>query len=211
MTLDLDTLTGAGNRTALKTALEKALEQEESVSLAVLDVDHFHGINVEFGHEAGDTVLRSLAVLMREVAPAGVYRLSGDEFAVLLPAVSLEQAFLRMEGLRLKVEAASSGFGLPDQRTVTVTVGVAQFPRDAKDAAGLMKAADAGLYSAKEGGRNQVGLAPNEEMVMKSSYYPSTMLRKLKALAERLGKKESILLREALTDLLRKYDQVREG
>lgn len=210
MTRGVDTLTGAGNRTALKEALEKAIDQEESVSLAVLDVDSFHDVNVEFGQEAGDHVLRSIAALMQEVVPTGVYRLSGDEFAVLLPGVSLEQAFLRMEALRGKVYAASAGFGLPDQRTVAVTIGVAQYPRDAKEASGVLKAAEAGLYSAKESGRNQVGLAPTEEMVMKSCYYPSLMLRKLKGLAERLGKKESVLLREALNDMLRKYDLPRE-
>jgi hypothetical protein len=89
---------------------------------------------------------------------------------------------------------------------VTVTVGVAQHPRDAKDARGLLEASAAALQAAKEGGRNRVGLPPNEEMVMKSCYYPATSVRKLKTLAERLKRKESHLLREALDDLFRKYD-----
>lgn len=208
MTWEVDMLTGAGSSSALKSALKKAIDQDEIVSLAVLDVDHFHDVNVEFGQEAGDQVLRSVVGLMQEIAPTEVYRLSGDEFALLLPGLSVERAFLRMEELRARAEKAC-GSCLPDQRPVTVTIGVAQYPRDAKDAGGVLKAAEAGLYSAKEGGRNQVGLTPNEEMVMKSCYYPSAALRKLKVLAERLGKKESVLLREALNDLLRKYDQLR--
>jgi hypothetical protein len=83
---------------------------------------------------------------------------------------------------------------------------VAHFPRDARDARSLRAAASAALQAAKETGRNQVGLPPNEEMVMKSCYYPTSGIRKLKALAERLGRKESPLLREALEDLIRKYD-----
>jgi len=62
------------------------------------------------------------------------------------------------------------------------------------------------FVTVKEMGRNQVALAPNEEMVMKSCYYPSTAVRQLKILVEQLKKKESVLLREALNDLLRKYD-----
>ena len=73
----------------------------------------------------------------------------------------------------------------------------------------LLNAADAALLSAKEGGRDQVALPSNEEMVLKSCYYPSAGLKKLKALAERQGQRESYLLREALTDLLRKYDAAR--
>ena len=96
-------------------------------------------------------------------------------------------------------------------RQKTITAGVAQYPRDARDVQGVLKAADAALLSAKESGRNCVGLPPNEEMVMKSCYYPASSVRKLKALAERLYRKESLLLREALNDLLRKYDTQREG
>jgi plasmid stabilization system protein ParE len=89
---------------------------------------------------------------------------------------------------------------------VTLTIGVAQHPRDAKDARDLIAAANAALAAAKEAGRNQVALPPTEDMVMKSCYYPAGSLRKLKILAERLSRKESRLLREALDDLLRKYD-----
>jgi len=110
-----------------------------------------------------------------------------------------------METLRATVES-SPRFELPDQRNLMVTIGVAQYPRDAKDARSLLQAADAALATAKESGRNQVALPPNEEMVMKSCYYPASSMRKLRALAERLGRKDSPLLREALDDLFRKYD-----
>ena len=84
-----------------------------------------------------------------------------------------------METLRARV-ASSERFDLPDQRNVMVTIGVAQYPRDAKDARGLLQAADAALAAAKESGRNQVALPPNEEMVMKSCYYPASSVRKLR-------------------------------
>jgi diguanylate cyclase (GGDEF)-like protein len=193
------------NRSALNDALKQAIDARSSIAVALLDIDSFLEINVDFGQSVGDQVLRTLATLLKEAAPASVYHLSGDEFAIALPGLSLEQAFLRMESLRASVES-SPRFELPDQRKLMVTIGVAQYPRDAKDARGLLQAADAALATAKESGRNQVALPPNEEMVMKSCYYPASSMRKLRALGERLGRKDSPLLREALDDLFRKYD-----
>jgi diguanylate cyclase len=71
---------------------------------------------------------------------------------------------------------------------------------------GLMRQADHALYQAKESGRNAVGLPAREEMVLRSCYYNTAQIARLKKLAEGLKKKESVLLREALDDLLRKYD-----
>jgi diguanylate cyclase len=135
-----------------------------------------------------------------------VYRLGGDEFAVLMPDTSLEHAFLEMEELRRKIMVLQEP-SLPAGKGITVTIGVAQSPRDAKDGFTLIAAARAALANAKQGGRNQVGLTPTEEsMVLKSCYYSASSLSKLKELAEKRKRKESQLLREALSDLLQKYD-----
>jgi len=206
-----DTLTGLRTRAALDEALQQLVSRAtDSVALATLDLDYFMAINDRHGQQIGDEVLRCLAAVLEAEAPGHAFRLSGDEFALLLPGTSLEQAFLKMEALRATVERALRTQDLPlEENPLTITVGVAQYPRDAKDASGLVKAAEAALMGAKEGGRNTVGLPPSEEMVMKSCYYPCASVRKLKALAERLGRKESHLLREALVDLVRKYDVVR--
>ena len=200
-----DPLDSLPNRPMLNGTLKQAIDARSSIAVAVLDIDSFIEINADFGQAVGDRVLRVLAALLKEATPDRVYHLSGDEFAIVLPGLSLEQAFLRMETLRASVES-SARFELPDQRNLMVTIGVAQYPRDAKDARGLLQAADAALATAKESGRNQVALPPNEEMVMKSCYYPASSTRRLRALAERLGRKDSPLLREALDDLFRKYD-----
>ena len=201
-----DALTGLPDRIALEHALKRLVESKTGVALAAIDLDHFLEINGEFGAAVGDQVLRALACLLDESEPGNVYRITGDEFIIVMPGLSLEEAFLRVEGLRKQIEDAVQRFGLPNQQVVTIKAGVAQHPRDAKDARGLLEAAAAALQAAKEGGGNRVALPPNEEMVMKSCYYPATSLRKLKALADRLNRKESQLLREALDDLFRKYD-----
>jgi len=209
----IDSLTGLKNSEALELGLKEAFESEDSIGLALLDIDHFLEINDQLGYEAGDQVLQTIAAIMKEYcAEAESFRVSGDEFAVFMPGSSLEQLFLQMEGLRKRVHDSQERYQLPAGfvSDVSITIGVAQYPRDAKDVLSLMRAANAALLSAKEAGRNQVSLPPNEDMIMKSCYYPATMVRRLKSLADKLKKKESVLLREALSDLLRKYDRVEE-
>lgn len=210
MVYALHPLTKLPVRGALEEALKALLEREDEVVLALTDLDAFDAVNTDFGVETGDRVLQTVAALLDEYAPDQLFHIAGDEFALLFPGLSLEQGFLRMERLRAEVEGATERFGLPGLRPVRLTAGVAQFPRDAKDGRGLLKATSAALAVAKEGGRNQVGLPPNEDMVLKSNYYPASSLRKLKVLAERQKRKESQLLREALDDLFRKYDVARE-
>ena len=203
-----DALTDLPGRPALEDDLAQRLAQRLPFAVALVDVDFFQEINERGGHQEGDRTLQRMAGLLREDGSGTAYRISGDEFALVLPQVTLEQAFLQAERLRARV--SGSDFGLTGGRRVTITAGVAHSPRDAKEAQALLNAADAALLSAKEAGRDQVALPPNEEMVLKSCYYSSASLRKLKTLAERLGQRESYLLRDALTDLLRKHDTARE-
>lgn len=204
--MQCDGLTGLPTRAAFDTDLAAAVSTESTVSLALIDVNYFHDINQTFGVDAGDRVLTSIVELFREHGEGLMYRIAGDEFAVIMSDQSLEQAFLKMEELRRSVKDSAARFDLPDKRAVSIGVGVAQYPRDAKDADSLKSAAAAALGSSKENRSDHVVLPLSEEMVMKSCYYTSSSVRRLKTLAERTGKRESLLLREALLDLLRKYD-----
>ena len=202
-----DALTNLPGRPVMEDELAQRLAQREPFAVALIDVDFFQELNEQGGHAEGDRILQRLAGLLHEANLGTAYRISGDEFALVIPQVTLEQAFLQVERLRALV--SGSDFALAGGRDITITAGVAHSPRDAKEVQALLNAADAALLSAKEGGRDQVALPPNEEMVLKSCYYPSAGLRKLKTLAERLGQRESYLLREALADLLRKHDTAR--
>ena len=204
----VDGLTKLNDRVALENDLEEAIRKGHQVAVALLDVDHFMSINSTLGHSKGDEVLQYVVNKLNECEGAQSYRTSGDEFAILFPRFSLEQAFLAAEDLRKSVGGTTEEGKLTDfQIPLTVSVGVAQYPRDAKDAVALLKAADSALWAVKEAGRNRVGLPVPEEMVLKSCQYSSSSLRRLKMLAEKLGQTESSLLREALTNLLQKYDE----
>lgn len=151
-----DGLTGIANRRSFDSTLQRhlgrAMSALDPVSLVLLDIDHFKRLNDEYGHQAGDDVLRQVAAVLVEHArvvdvPA---RYGGEEFAVILPDCGEAEAAAAAERLRAAVEAA------PTSVPVTVSAGVATFPSHGADVAALIRAADDALYSAKRSGRNRV-------------------------------------------------------
>ena len=188
--------------TALESFCDEAPVDTAPVSVSIFDVDLMGRFNAEQGREEGDAALASLASGLAAALNDGeqLFRIGGDAFAILLPGVEKEQAFLRVEQLRaaLAADAATPGF--------TVSVGVASVPDDAQKSRDLILKASEALYRAKVNGRNKVCLAREEKMVTKTSHYQQGQLLGLRRLAEREGIGEAVLLREALNDLLRKYN-----
>ncbi len=190
-------------------ALEKALRSESGASLLLVDLDNLVLLNEKAGRDSGDKAIAAAARTLANRAKAERWtfgRVGGDEFALMAPGLSLEAAFLRAERVRAEVVAALHK-AVSGKYGTTATIGVANAPRDAKTAEQLMRKADLALYAAKEQGGNTVGLPPAEDMVLRSSYYSRAQLGRLRSLGDRLKKKEAVLLREALDDLLRKYER----
>jgi diguanylate cyclase (GGDEF)-like protein len=157
--VELDFLTGVGNRRALERKLaEHAQERRPQLeaSLLLLDLDHFKQINDHYGHPAGDQVLVRLCELMRRHTRSSdrLFRYGGEEFAVLASGAGLSSAARLAEGLRAAVAAAPLLEGHP----ITVSIGVAFMDKGATPADWLMQA-DKMLYAAKQGGRNAVRVA----------------------------------------------------
>ena len=189
-------------------AATQAVDENATVSYLEIDLDDLHSLNTDVGRPAGDRFVNGAAAAIGRTAAQEKWlagRVGGDEFALLLPGVPLEQAFLRAEKLRTEIGEALKK-AVPERRCTT-SIGVANYPRDAKSSEELARKADLALYAAKEQGGDAVSLTPGENMVLRSSYYPTAQLGRLRSLAERLKKKEAVLLREALDDLLRKYDR----
>jgi diguanylate cyclase (GGDEF)-like protein len=159
----IDPLTGAHDKQTftndLGAALEAARKSGDVVSLVYCDIDFFKLVNDAHGHPMGDEVLRSFGALLdkRLTGKGTVYRIGGEEFAVLLPRFEREVAAAQAESLRKLVEGgrlASDSAGRPLK--ITSSFGVAAFPEDAQTAADLTRMADEALYRAKQGGRNRV-------------------------------------------------------
>ena len=157
-----DALTGLANRRAFQARLESELEHiahgDPPGMLMMLDLDHFKRVNDTWGHAVGDAVLVHLAKLLqgnllrREDLPG---RLGGEEFAVLLPATSTDNALRVAERLRQALEQSRIPNGVGGILQVTMSVGLAPLEGDANT---ILGTADAALYDAKHAGRNQVVL-----------------------------------------------------
>ena len=154
-----DSLTELPNRRYLversESALANAERHKESVALLLIDLDHFKPINDRFGHAAGDLMLQVVAKRLREHVRAGdaVARLGGDEFAALICGSDAESQ-AREIAERLLAELSEPVHYGAERLRVTISIGVALYPRHARNFTGLYKAADMALYRVKELGRS---------------------------------------------------------
>ncbi len=156
-----DSLTGLFVNRAFQAKLAELVEKssfdKEPFSVILLDIDHFKRYNDEYGHSAGDLVLKSIASILKGAleandAPA---RYGGEEFAVLLPSLDKKKALKIAEALRSAIE--KNVFTLRRMhRRVTASLGVASYPADGRTKDELLWACDTFLYQAKKSGRNCV-------------------------------------------------------
>ncbi|HEX9302856.1 MAG TPA: diguanylate cyclase [Thermoanaerobaculia bacterium] len=157
-----DPLTGLFNRRYLEESLDRELRRAERRSLPVailmLDVDQFKHFNETFGHEAGDLVLKEVAMLLKRNSRAEdiACRYGGEEFTLILPEMTLEHAKERAQQINEAVRQLRVLQGQQFLGPVTISVGVAIFPTDGSNARDVLRAADGALYRAKQCGRDRV-------------------------------------------------------
>jgi diguanylate cyclase (GGDEF)-like protein len=160
----LDGLTGIFNRRffelRIMEELERARRYGTGMAVVMADIDQFKRLNDEFGHLLGDEVLRQVSSLFHQQLRKidVVCRYGGEEFAILLTQITTPQAVAIAEKLRRMVESFQFP-GVP--RTITISAGVAAFPTHGKTRDEMVRAADSGLYAAKQAGRNRICLARN--------------------------------------------------
>ncbi|QXI27352.1 diguanylate cyclase [Pseudomonas vanderleydeniana] len=173
-----DSLTGLLNHGTWKDLLQikfhKCRQTQCQAAIALIDIDHFKTINDSYGHLIGDSVLRQLSrdlkANLREHDLAGRY--GGDEFCVILPDRSLEQARDIMERLR-QVFGNFRSEEIPELR-VTLSIGLAPFRASFKDAGDWLNEADKALYIAKNTGRNKVNCVDAESIAATGEYLASS-------------------------------------
>ncbi len=166
----IDPLTGAFNRRcfneSLPALLNRAQQDECGLSLLMIDLDHFKSINDTYGHGAGDQCLMQVAQCIQRLLPperADLVRYGGEEFAVILSASDMQGALELAERLRLAVTRIQlQGDAMPER--ISLSIGVASsVPGQATTPGNLLAQADAALYRAKAGGRNQVQVQTGEQ------------------------------------------------
>ncbi|PMQ12199.1 Response regulator PleD [Pseudomonas sp. AD21] len=158
----IDPLTGLPNRAAWSERLEHEIKQWQqhgnTLSLAMLDLDHFKRINDNYGHLAGDKVLKIIATVLRKRLRGAdfIARFGGEEFVLLLPATPPAVGAKLLETLRAAIEACPFHFK-GERVTITISMGLASF-RAGEHSDLVLKRADQALYRAKNAGRNRIEL-----------------------------------------------------
>jgi diguanylate cyclase (GGDEF)-like protein len=167
--------------------------------LALADVDGSHRLVERYGPEAATAAVERIeAEFARRRFPGQVtFRYGPDEVGAFIPGATVEEAFAVIDELRRAIK----------NQTYTVRAGLSGFPRDAADPTDLIRKAEDALHRAGKDGGDRVCLAAEGSMTLKSNYYTEGQLERLAALARREGRTEASLLREALDDVLRKYDR----
>ena len=156
-----DPLTDLYNRRHMEDALErelaKAAREEHPLSVIILDLDHFKSVNDTYGHEAGDIVLKALALFLLTQARRSdiVCRYGGEEFVVVMPGAPLEMARERVETWRIRFQEYRIRYKEMALKC-TFSVGLASYPKYGTTVQSLFSAADQALYTAKQTGRNRV-------------------------------------------------------
>ncbi len=142
-----------GFRELLDLELERARRSAAPMALVVGDVDHFKEVNDRSGHPVGDAALRRVADLLgrgvRQIDAAA--RVGGEEFALVLPGIEDKEAFVVAERLRCALREEFRG----DTVAITISFGIASYPRHGETAGSLLRASDEALYAAKQAGRDR--------------------------------------------------------
>jgi diguanylate cyclase (GGDEF)-like protein len=162
-----DSLTGLYNRKHIMEVLTKEVARAERyqrpLALLMIDVDHFKRYNDTCGHLAGDEVLRNIATIFRRCTRESdcVGRYGGEEFLIILPETVGDEAGRIAERIRSHLAEEDFPAG-PQKLKITISGGIASFPRNGRSPESLLKSADAALYEAKNRGRNRVVPAVDE-------------------------------------------------
>lgn len=155
-----DWLTGASSSRQFRHDLEAIFRtvrrNDSTASLVLFDIDHFKSINDSYGHDMGDRVLSEIAAFVRANLPPRLrlYRVGGEEFAIILPGSQADNGAILAEQIRQRLTMPNEGWD--DLPSVTASFGVAALDPDITCADAWMKCADVALYASKNSGRNRV-------------------------------------------------------
>ncbi|AZQ86040.1 response regulator [Colwellia sp. Arc7-635] len=160
-----DYLTDLPNRRAFirdaEIFISESINQQTPYALAILDIDYFKKVNDNYGHEAGDHILKVFALYMRKHFGTGlIARLGGEEFAIVIAGLDEDQLYNRLDDFRRSISVAQIAF---EQQQINFSVSLGMIYNSHESLAKQMSLADGALYYAKENGRNQISIVGAKE------------------------------------------------
>jgi len=158
----------------LRSEIERAKRYDRVFSLALIDLDDFKQYNDTYGHQAGDELLRDVAIIFKESIRSfdvdTVYRYGGDEFAIMLPETGSQKLASKESGAFSIAQRIQEK--IKKELPISISMGIASYPQHANDASRVFKAADIALYRAKEKGKNKVVVASRDLIIRKLKGLP---------------------------------------
>ena len=157
-----DDVTGLYNQRQLSKDLHQAIkehsEMEASFSLMFIDVDHFKRVNDLFGHITGSGMLIEMARMLKKILRSGdrIYRYGGDEYVVLMPKVDIKTVYKIALRVMETIKDHQFNVGKAKDYKLSVSIGIAQYPADAKSYEEIIEFADHMMYESKKSGRGKV-------------------------------------------------------
>ncbi|MBT8343307.1 MAG: sensor domain-containing diguanylate cyclase [Sulfurovum sp.] len=157
-----DVITGLLNRRAYTETsnieYQRLLRHQHVLSVMIFDVDHFKQINDNFGHDAGDYILKSVGIIVKDIIREYDYafRIGGDEFLLLLPETNVEETLILAERIRVRIENKKLVDEHSNKFSVTASFGISQYKQMDTSIEYITKRADKALYQAKKTGRNRI-------------------------------------------------------
>ena len=182
-----DTLTGLGDKEAFSREFTRCIADKASehsvFSLIIIDIDHFKSVNDGFGHRRGDQILAEFGKRVLEVSREKdmVFRYGGDEFTGILHGTDLGEA--TKFSSRLLEKVGGEEFNGSPPLSITLSIGIAQFPVDGSSVRELFDSADRRLYAAKRSGRNRVVSADDPDLLENGDNIHGRLLGREKELA----------------------------
>jgi diguanylate cyclase (GGDEF)-like protein len=170
-----DPLTGLFNRRYLEESLNRELHRanrtRRSVSLVMLDLDHFKHFNDTFGHQVGDILLKEVANVIKGRVRAGdlACRFGGEEFSLIIAEIDTAGTYRCVDNIRDAIKHLSLHHRGQTLGTITVSAGIATYPAHGESAEDLVRAADEALYRAKKAGRDCIVVYEPSERAVKSA------------------------------------------
>lgn len=157
-----DEVTGLYNHRKLSLDLEEAIavheKQHETFSIMFIDIDHFKSVNDNYGHIVGSKLLQDIGEVLSLILRASdhIYRYGGDEFVVIMPTVDISTVHEIAKRVLNKIKNKEFDIGNGEKYRLSVSVGIAEYPTDAKSAQEIIKFADEMMYMSKRSGRGKV-------------------------------------------------------
>jgi diguanylate cyclase (GGDEF)-like protein len=156
-----DYLTSINNHKYYFESIKKKIaERHKQIAVMFCDIDRFKLVNDTYGHDIGDYLLKETAkIIKNEVKDKGmVFRYGGEEFVVMMCDYTSEEAFIEAEKIRKSIATSHELQKYADYFPITISIGIASYPRDAIDAEGLITKSDSSMYYSKQSGRNQCNI-----------------------------------------------------